>query len=209
MSARGAARLWEVLVRQSNGVRGGSRLGEWEEAERLQRMAGRMALGVANKVANEVVRGELGWWTVRARREYLRIVYWGKLMRMRNEGGIMGEVVDVGLGRVFGGKEIGWWGGTKRIMGRMGLGGVWWTGEVGGDEEWKKKVREMIQLTQEEEWARGMVGMDGGRTKVKLERYVRMKKKLRKEGYLGESRVWVRRWVEMRAGVVGVEEERG
>ena len=51
--------------------------GEWEEAEKLQRMAGRMSIGVT-KVANEVVRGELGWWTMRGRREYLRIVYWGK-----------------------------------------------------------------------------------------------------------------------------------
>jgi hypothetical protein len=53
---------------------------------RLQLLAGRLALGVGREIANEVVRGELGWWTMRARREYLRILYWGKVARGDKRG---------------------------------------------------------------------------------------------------------------------------
>ena len=118
----------------------------------------------------------------------------------------MGELVEVGLRRVLCGGVGGWWGETKSLMERVGLGRVWWSGDVGSDVEWKKRVREMMALYEESEWMRAMVGNKG---KSKLERYVRIKKRLKKEWYLGESRVWVRRWVNMRAGVTKVEEELG
>ena len=67
----------------------------------------------------------------------------------------------------------------------------------------------MLKIDEEEEWRRRMVGRGGRGGKVKLERYVGMKKDLRGEDFLTESRVWVRKWVQMRAGVVKVEEELG
>ena len=38
--------------------------GRWPAAEALQRWAGRMCLGVGRSVVNEVVQGDLDWWTV-------------------------------------------------------------------------------------------------------------------------------------------------
>ena len=52
-------------------------------------------------------------------------------------------------------------------------------------------------------------GGRGGRPNVKLARYFRIKTKLSREWYLREDRVWVRRWVKLRAGVEELEVERG
>ena len=81
LSAGGAANLWEIVVRPV--LEYAAELGKvrWGEAERLQLMAGRMCLGVGRAVANEVVSGELGWWSVEGRRRYLRLVYWAKVVR--------------------------------------------------------------------------------------------------------------------------------
>ena len=62
-------------------------------------MAGRMCLGVGREVPNEVVMGDLGWWTVQAAREYLRLVFWGKLVR-ESEGGVVRQVYDEGRRRM-------------------------------------------------------------------------------------------------------------
>ena len=34
---------------------------------------------------NEVVRGELGWGTLKGRRDEMRLRYWGKITQMKNE----------------------------------------------------------------------------------------------------------------------------
>jgi hypothetical protein len=95
ISPLAAKGLWETLVRPV--LEYGSEVdsGKWEDAELLQRMAGRMCLGVGTTIPNTVVRGELGWWTIRARREYLRLVYWGKIVR-GVKGGLVRCVYDGG-----------------------------------------------------------------------------------------------------------------
>ena len=45
--------------------------------------------------------GDLGWWTVQARREYLRLVFWGRLVR-ESEGGVVRQVYDEGRRRMRG-----------------------------------------------------------------------------------------------------------
>ena len=62
LSARAAAGLWTTLVRCVLEYGAEVDSGRWEEAEVMQRLAGRMCLGVGREVPNEVVRGELGWW---------------------------------------------------------------------------------------------------------------------------------------------------
>jgi hypothetical protein len=78
MSAKAAAKLWEVLVMPVLEYGAELESGHWDEAERLQRMAGRLILGVGNSVADEVVLGELGWAPVRSRFEIKRLKYWWK-----------------------------------------------------------------------------------------------------------------------------------
>ena len=57
---------------------------------------------------------------------------------------------------------------------------------------------------------RGGVTVEGAKlAKVKLERYARIKKEMKKEWWLRESRVWTRRWVKVRAGVERLAVETG
>ena len=47
---------------------------QWEEAEVVQREMAKMILRCSSLMANEVVLGELGWWTLKARRDLLRLM---------------------------------------------------------------------------------------------------------------------------------------
>jgi len=70
-------RVWQALVRpvlEYGTVVWGDV--KWEEAEQLQREMGKMILRCSSKMTNEVVLGELGWWTLKGRRDFLRLSYW-------------------------------------------------------------------------------------------------------------------------------------
>ena len=204
MSARGAKGLWETLVRPVLEYGAEVDSGKWEEAEVLQRLAGRMCLGVGRETPNEVVMGDLGWWTVQGRREYLRLVYWGKVVREK-EGGVVRAVYEEGRRRMESGTtgKGEWCVETRRLLVEVGLGDKWKTEEVGGEARWKALVKGVVHLREEMRWRNSAV------TKPTLERYVRTKTVLRAEWFLGESRVWVRRWVRMRAGASCLEVSMG
>ena len=92
---------------------------------------------------------------------------------------------------------------TKRILLELGLRHVWETETVGDDKAWRSLVWMVIQEREEIRWRREMVG------KSTLGRYVRVKDKLRAEWFFDKPRVWVRRWVGLRAGVTCLEETEG
>ena len=302
LSAEGASSLWSSIVRSVLEYGCEVDSGRWEEAERLQRMAGRMALGVGKGVVNEVVRGELVWWTVQARREFGRLVYWARIVRgagagarvdagagagarmgagtaeeeadkghtyththafvhahthsqahtcahahaqphtrtltsthtytragavtgtgKRSGAGAVGAGIEVGGGIVRAVYEEGrrrmergeagskeWCVGTKKILVQLGLSEEWETEEVGDEKQWRRLLKTMMQHREEMRWRDGMLnGGRGGTPKTKLARYMRIKTTLRKEWYLREDRVWVRRWVRLRAGVEELEVEQG
>ena len=52
------------------------------EAEKVQLEVGKRLLGVSKKMASAVVRGELGWWPMRAQRDLKQLIYWARLVRM-------------------------------------------------------------------------------------------------------------------------------
>ena len=53
----------------------------WREAEFVQNEVGRQILGVSKSCATAAVRGEPGWWTLKARRELIMLKYWGKILK--------------------------------------------------------------------------------------------------------------------------------
>ena len=53
-----------------------------KEIEMVQLEVGRRLLGVSNKMTNAVVRGELGWWSMRAQRDMKLLLYWARLVRL-------------------------------------------------------------------------------------------------------------------------------
>ena len=56
----------------------------WKDAEALQAQMGRK-LGVGATVATDVIRGELGWWTMKARSDLARLRFWAKIIRMKDD----------------------------------------------------------------------------------------------------------------------------
>ena len=204
LSSRGAKNLWETLARPVAEYGAVVDAGRWEEVEKLQRLAARMCLGVGRGVADEVLMGELGWWSVRGRREYLRLLYWGKLAS-GGGGQLVQQVYREGRKRceegVAGGGE--WCVEVCQVMDRIGLQEYWRGERVGTRKEWAKMVRVMMHMDEELRWQRDMAG------KVKLRLYMRMKKHLSAGWFLSENRVWVKEWVKLIAGVSGLEVEKG
>jgi hypothetical protein len=73
------------------------------------------------------------------------------------------------------------------------------TEAVGDMKGWKAMVKAMMQEREEMRWRQEMV------EKSTLERYMRVKGSLKAEWFLGEARVWVRRWVRLRASATCLE----
>ena len=98
----------------------------WREAEVLQRRAGRMMLGVGDAVANEVVQGELGWWTVKGRLDMLRLMYYAKLTKESSD--LVRGVYECGRNTADSGRRSTWCAYTKKLLGELGL-----------EEEWRRR----------------------------------------------------------------------
>ena len=211
ISCRGAKALWETLVRSVLEYGAEVDSERWEEAEKLQIFAGRMCLGVGREVPNAVVMGELGWMSVQARREILRLRYWGKIVRegKKNHGSLVHAVYREGRMRGEEGRtksKLEWCVETKRLLEKVGLAEYWVNEEVGEQNEWALLVKRMIFRRAEAEWRESIWrGGKRGMALTMLERYARIKKTLRSEWYLNRSRVWVRQWVRMRGGVQELE----
>ena len=74
ISLEAAESLWTTLIRPILEY-GAEIWGDctWREAEQLQREVGRKLLGMGSKACDEAVRGDLGWWTLKGRRDYARL----------------------------------------------------------------------------------------------------------------------------------------
>ena len=93
----------------------------WEEAERIQREMARMILKCSPKMTNEAVLGELGWWTLKGRRELLRLKYYGKIVRM-GEDRLVKQVYVESRKRLEEGKQSKWCADTKAILHNIAWG---------------------------------------------------------------------------------------
>ena len=86
LSVKAADAVWKTLVRPIAEY-GAEVWGEerWEEMEKIQREMGKRILGLKASTNNEVVRGEMGWWRMKARKDMLRLRYWRKVINMKQE----------------------------------------------------------------------------------------------------------------------------
>jgi hypothetical protein len=129
----------------------------------------------------------LGWWSMRGRRDMLRLRFWGKIVLMGEERttkriyrvsrkrhmegvGEKGRIVD------------NWCRYTHKIMEELGLKKEWESEKIGKFEDWKVRVREAIERREMKDWMEGMAKKKGMRV------YRRYKRVLGKEGYLGSNR---------------------
>ena len=54
----------------------------WHQAEQLQLTMAKRILQCSTRTMGTAVMGELGWWSMEARYQQLRVAFWGKLQRM-------------------------------------------------------------------------------------------------------------------------------
>jgi len=108
--------VWQTLVRPAleyGAAVWGSVCG------RMQREMARMILKCSPKMTNEAVLGELGWWTLKGRRDLLRLKYYGKIVRM-GEDRLVKQVYGESRKRLEEGKQSKWCADTKAILHWLG-----------------------------------------------------------------------------------------
>ena len=207
LSVKAAVQGWEVLVRPV--LEYGCEIwgeGKWREAEALQSLMGKRILGVSKMTSGAVVRGELGWWRMEARRDLARLRFWGKLVRME-ESRLVKRVYRERRRRFDQGKSVdtkNWCYRTREILVGLGLEEVWEGERVGPAEEWGPIIKSAIAAREEREWAREMS------EKPKLRTYRKLKSKLSFEPYLNCGDSWRRSLMTMmRGGTNMLRIERG
>ena len=160
---------------------------KWEEAERVQREMGKMILRCSSKMANEVVLGELGWWSLRARRDLLRLKFWGKIVSRMSSSRLVKHVYSVSRARYEAGKSSKWCKYTHELLKELGMNDVWQQGTITCNmTTWDKELREKIHAREEKEWLARM------QTKPKLRTYRTIKHKLEFEPYLNHDNTYAR-----------------
>ena len=196
LTVRNAVMVWKVMVQSvldyATEVFGGI-TGNWEGAEKIARKMGKLILGVRKSTANEVVMGELGWWSMKGRRDFLRLKYWGEIVS--NRTGLRWEVYQEGRKRV-GEDQSAWCDYTRRCLEELGLERFYDRQdeyEVIG-KEWKGTVREKVQEKEQKEWLERM------KKKAKLRTYREFKRELRRASYLWVGTATQRRVMTMIRG---------
>jgi hypothetical protein len=166
---------------------------QWQEAEILQREMGRMILRCSPKMANEVVLGELGWWKLKTRRDFLILKYWGKVVMMKkkrlvwtvyNHNRSQYEESQRNLGkRAINSGSMKWCKYVHHALESIGLGWVWEKNTLTKKQarSWGAILRDKLGKKEEMEWKKAVAD------KPKLRTYALLKKKLLFENYLNSS----------------------
>ena len=195
LSVKGSINLWQGLIR-SNLEYGAQIWGKekWTKGEQVQREMARRILRCSSYTTSEVLYGDLGWWTLLARRHYIKIMFYFHLASLDDERLL--KKVFIVTKRV--GKESSWVYSMKEILATYGLGHLWedekaifnLDGSHNGEAKslgahkrfFQKYVRKKIHQQQEEEWWKSMTS--GDLTRRKIRTYVTFKRKLCFEKYL-------------------------
>jgi hypothetical protein len=190
LSVKASINLWEALVRSNleyaAGVWGA---GQWEEAELIQREMGRRILRCNGKTSNAAVRGELGWWKLSTRREYIKLRYWVSILLM-DDTRLVKAVYDHSKQEYTSKNRNNWVKIVHQIVEKYGLNEIW-DNEVairnehnrhmtveGIKKYWMRIIYKKIQDTEEIEWREELL------RKPKLRTYRTIKDKLQLEPYL-------------------------
>ena len=215
LNASTLSTIWKVVVKPA--LEYGCEIwGEekWEEAERVQRKMGRMILEVKQRTSSDVVLGELGWWKMKAERDFRRICYWYHLATMHSSR-LPNRIYREGRKRYQLKDREGktqaksdWCLHTAVMMGRYGLSHYWENEQTLKEispQEWREIVRDAVGKIEEKEWKERM------ESSSKLKTYRTLKTNLGFAHYLNNQDAEGRRLMTMlRSGTndFGIEEGR-
>ena len=189
LSVKAAIRSWEALVLPI--LEYGCEIwgdGKWREADQLQHEMGKRILGVSKRTSNAVVRGELGWQRLEARRDLARLRFWGKIILM-SEDRLVKKVYRIRKAAVEQGSDKkNWCWHTKALLEQLGLGQVWVSEQIGATHAgWISQVKAVIKDREQKLWRLEV------ERKPKLRVYANLKTNLEPELYLEHENPWNRR----------------
>ena len=206
ISVKAVVRSWEALVlpilEYACEIWGD---GKWRDADQLQYDMGKRILGVSKRTSNAVVRGELGWQRLEARRDLARLRFWGKIVLM-SEDRLVKKMYRVRKAAVDqGGDKKNWCYRTKVLLEQLGLGQVWASEQIGATQAgWISQVKAVIKDREQKLWRLEV------EQKPKLRLYANLKTNLELELYLGHENFWNRRLFTMlRSGTNSLRIETG
>jgi hypothetical protein len=215
MSIRLANIVWMSLVRSI--IEYGCEIwGEKDvvEFEQLQLNMGKRILRCGSRTSDEVVRGELGWERQKARRDEMRLRYWGKITRMEDDR-IVKIIYRESRRRMEAEEDARtrgenvvmtntWCRYTRKLMKELHFEQEWAEETVPPEEEWNEILRERIHDREQVKWRTHCL------LKPKLRTYSTLKKELKTEPYLEvHHRGGIPELVKLRGGTNRLRIEQG
>ncbi len=159
-----------------------NRSGSCPEADQIQMQMSRRILGCDPKTANAAVKGELGWQSLKARRDMLRLRYWGKLVSMSSKRWTR-RIYDKSRDEYTELGRSNWCTYTHHLLKDLGLEASWDENNVGTMKEWNAKVDAAIKVKEIQRWK------DEVQSKSKLRSYMKLKQTLVVEDYVISNRM--------------------
>jgi len=150
MSVEMSNNLWQTLVRPV--VEYGSEIWgdcECKEIDKLQLEMGRRILKCHFTTAREVIRGELGWWPMKARRDEMRLRFWARLEHMEDDR-IPSMIYRTSKDRLEqeleNVKELtdSWCVYTRTLLEELDLLDFWTFGNLPDEDEWAEIIQDRI-----------------------------------------------------------------
>jgi hypothetical protein len=177
LSVETGEKLWNTMIRPTLDyaaeVWGGD---VWEKAEQIQDRAGRTLLGLSKFAAGEVARGELGWMSLKARRERKQLIYWGKILNMDDLR--LAKLVYLNCKNHTDSLRDSFCGAVKRTLTSLKLDHLWRSEAIGGLKDWISFITSVIRTKDKERWVLAV------QKKPKLRLYSAIKSELAREDYI-------------------------
>ena len=133
LSMEAGIKTWETLIRPilEYGIEIWGSSSIWKEAEAIQIQMGRALLGVSPNVANDAIRGDLGWWTMKGRSDLAKLRLWGKILNT-DHSHLLFQVYKTRRAEYTQFNYIkSWCHDIHQLLVKLGLGTCWDTEEVG------------------------------------------------------------------------------
>jgi len=153
--------------------------GNWPQAEQIQQVVGRTLLGLSSKAAGEVARGELGWISMKARRDLKQLKYWGRLLNM-DKSRLVRQIYAWCKDATVGLKGSFCYSIHKTLF-DLNLGHLWRSELVGDYHDWVKLAGAAVKKKDMDLWLLSL------QKKPKLRVYRTLKYELDQEEYLSWS----------------------
>ena len=194
LSVKANVNMWKALVRP--GLEYGAEVlgfGNWTEAELIQRSVARKILHCNSKAVNAGVRGELGLWTMKGRRDFIKLRYWIHLLLLA-ETRLVKEVYRMSKENFLKMKSKNWASGIYNLVRKYNLTRLWedegavYDAPAGCNtvprirKFWRNFIFRRIQEEEQRNWRVEVIKSKKLRTYATIKQELKLEKYLLQEG---------------------------